>query len=124
MEPVTASRLRSIPQAMEAIRVVLMLAEQVGQWAAQGIEGPLGSGHALAGSLERRALRMVTGGWRASPGRQPVRPQLGLHHPEGAGLDGVRNARDGPGDSRGAHSGAPPDPRAWPPVQRRCGWWW
>ena len=40
---------------------------------------------------------MVTGRWRGLAGRQPVRPQLGLHHPEGVGLDGARNAETGPG---------------------------
>ena len=89
------------PQAMEAIRVVLMLAEQVGQRATQGIEGPLETGVALAGALREAGVEDGHRQVAHLAGRQPVRPQLGLHHPEGAGLEGVQKRRNGPGVIQG-----------------------
>ena len=81
----------------EAVGVILMLTEQMGQRPAQGVEGAVEAGITLAGSLgeagvddgHRQVARLAGG--------QPVRPQLGLHHPERARLEGVEKGGNGPG---------------------------
>ncbi|MNP29443.1 hypothetical protein D3C76_1224690 [compost metagenome] len=82
---------------MEAIRIVLMLAEQVGQRPAEGIERPLETGITLTGSLGEAGIEDGHRQVMCLAGGQPVRPQLGLHHPEGAGLEALEEGRDRPG---------------------------
>ncbi|MNM24395.1 hypothetical protein D3C81_348240 [compost metagenome] len=93
--------LAAYAQTMEAIRVVLVLAQQMGQRTAEGIEGALETGIALAGSLGEAGIEDGHRQVACLAGRQPVRPQLCLHHPEGAGLEGGQKCRDGPGVVQG-----------------------
>ncbi len=85
------------PQAMEAIRVVLVLAEQVGQRPAEGIEGALKTGVTPAGSLREAGIDDGHRQVAHLAGGQPVRPQFGFHHPERARFDGLEKRRHRPG---------------------------